>query len=46
MAGNQGHRMEWASTFPFFYIDEKCMTKAPNGYQGAGDYRDWRTMYG
>jgi chloramphenicol O-acetyltransferase type B len=24
MAGNQGHRMDWISTFPFFYADEKC----------------------
>jgi chloramphenicol O-acetyltransferase type B len=37
MAGNQGHRMEWISTFPFFYLDEECMAEAPNGYQGAGD---------
>jgi len=37
MAGNQGHRMEWVSTFPFFYADEKCMKGAPNGYKSAGN---------
>lgn len=37
MAGNQGHRMEWISTFPFFYTGEKCMEEAPDGYLSAGD---------
>lgn len=37
MAGNQGHRMDWISTFPFFFVDEECMVDAPNAYQGAGD---------
>ncbi|WP_067521360.1 type B chloramphenicol O-acetyltransferase [Endozoicomonas ascidiicola] len=34
MAGNQGHRHEWVSTFPFFY---KGHEQAPDGYQPAGD---------
>lgn len=37
MAGNQGHRMEWISTFPFFYVDEKSMEGAPDGYQSVGN---------
>ncbi len=37
MAGNQGHRMEWVSSFPFFYFDEPCMKEAANGYLGAGN---------
>lgn len=37
MAGNQGHRMEWISTFPFFYVDEKCMKDAPDGYKSVGN---------
>lgn len=37
MAGNQGHRMEWISTFPFFWLDEKCMEEAPNGYKSVGN---------
>ncbi len=37
MAGNQGHRMEWVSTFPFFYVDEKCMEKGVDGYLGSGN---------
>ncbi|MCH9608999.1 MAG: Chloramphenicol acetyltransferase [Chlamydiales bacterium] len=37
MAGNQGHHMDWISTFPFFYIDEKCMEDAPDGYQSVGN---------
>lgn len=37
MAGNQGHRLEWISTFPFFFAGEECMGRALNGYQRAGD---------
>lgn len=37
MAGNQGHRMEWVSSFPFFYVDEKWMEEALDGYKNAGD---------
>lgn len=37
MAGNQGHRMEWVSTFPFFYVDEKCMEKGVDGYLASGN---------
>ena len=31
MAGNQGHRMDWIATFPFFYMPEEA------GFQGAVD---------
>ena len=37
MAGNQGHRMDWVSTFPFFYVDENCMEDALDGYLRVGD---------
>lgn len=37
MAGNQGHRAEWVSTFPFFYMDEECMKRALDGYQSVGN---------
>ncbi len=37
MAGNQGHRMEWVSTFPFFCLDDQCMEEAPSGYLCSGD---------
>lgn len=38
MAGNQGHRNEWASTFPFhFYPDAPQFAAAANGYLPAGD---------
>ncbi|MBX3199350.1 MAG: type B chloramphenicol O-acetyltransferase [Labilithrix sp.] len=38
MAGNQGHRLEWASTFPFFYMtEEPAFAGASDGYQAAGD---------
>ncbi len=38
MAGNQGHRNEWASTFPFFfYPDAPHFAAANNGYLPAGD---------
>ena len=31
MTGNQGHRMDWIATFPFFYMPEEA------GFQGAVD---------
>ena len=37
MAGNQGHRVEWVSTFPFHYAAEEYMREAPTGYLPAGD---------
>lgn len=38
MAGNQGHRHHWISTFPFFYMDEvDTFAAALNGYEKAGD---------
>ncbi|HCE6882236.1 TPA: type B chloramphenicol O-acetyltransferase, partial [Pseudomonas aeruginosa] len=38
MAGNQGHRAEWASTFPFHFMhEEPAFADAVNGYQPAGD---------
>lgn len=37
MAGNQGHRMDWISTFPFFYTGEPEFAKAIDGYEPAGD---------
>lgn len=38
MAGNQGHQMEWISTFPFHYMkEEPAFNDAINGYQNAGD---------
>lgn len=38
MAGNQGHRNEWISTFPFFfYPDAPEFSGACNGYLPAGD---------
>lgn len=38
MAGNQGHRNEWISTFPFFFMPEVPeFEKAENGYLPAGD---------
>jgi len=37
MAGNQGHRHNWASTFPFFYMaDEAAFTGALDGFQRDG----------
>lgn len=35
MAGNQGHRMDWASTFPFHYMPE--FSEAPDGFARKGD---------
>ena len=37
MAGNQGHRMEWVSSFPFFYFDEDYVNEAIDGFQNAGN---------
>jgi chloramphenicol O-acetyltransferase type B len=38
MAGNQGHRNDWISTFPFFYLpDEPAFAGALDAYRPAGD---------
>lgn len=38
MAGNQGHRPEWVSTFPFFFMSEEpAFANAEPGYLPAGD---------
>ncbi len=38
MAGNQGHRADWISTFPFFWdTDTPEFSGAANGYLPAGD---------
>ncbi|WP_279482961.1 type B chloramphenicol O-acetyltransferase [Aureimonas sp. SK2] len=38
MAGNQGHRNDWISTFPFFWMsDVPTFAGAENGYRPAGD---------
>lgn len=38
MAGNQGHRHDWISSFPFFYMNEEpAFAKAKDAYQPAGD---------
>tara|TARA_Y100000588_G_scaffold349951_1_gene400721 strand:- start:975 stop:1607 length:633 start_codon:yes stop_codon:yes gene_type:complete len=37
MAGNQGHRMEWVSSFPFFYFDDDYTENAVDGFENAGD---------
>ncbi len=38
MAGNQGHRYDWISTFPFYWMSEvPHFNGAANGYQPAGD---------
>jgi chloramphenicol O-acetyltransferase type B len=38
MAGNQGHRSDWVSTFPFFFmVEEPAFAEAATGYQPAGD---------
>jgi chloramphenicol O-acetyltransferase type B len=38
MAGNQGHRPGWLSTFPFFYMkEEPAFAGALDGYLPAGD---------
>lgn len=36
MAGNQGHRHDWISSFPFFYMEEvEAFKGALDGYSGA-----------
>lgn len=38
MAGNQGHRHNWISSFPFYYMSEvEHFKDARDGYKGAGD---------
>lgn len=38
MAGNQGHRADWISTFPFFWMpDVEAFAGAENGYLPAGN---------
>src|SRR5690606_5599296 len=38
MAGNQGHRNDWISTFPFYWMPEvPAFAGAANGYRPAGD---------
>ena len=38
MAGNQGHRNDWISTFPFFWMpDVSAFEGARNGFQAGGD---------
>ena len=38
MAGNQGHRHDWASSFPFFYMQEEpAFSRALDAFQRAGD---------
>lgn len=38
MAGNQGHRNDWASSFPFFYMQEEpAFRAARDAYRPAGD---------
>lgn len=35
MAGNQGHRFDWASTYPFHYMPD--FSEAPDGWVPKGD---------
>ncbi|MCZ4288302.1 type B chloramphenicol O-acetyltransferase [Hoeflea alexandrii] len=38
MAGNQGHRNDWVSTFPFYWMSEvPAFEGAVNGHRPAGD---------
>lgn len=38
MAGNQGHRSDWISTFPFYWMPEiDAFESARNGFEPAGD---------
>ncbi|WP_045628247.1 type B chloramphenicol O-acetyltransferase [Vibrio vulnificus] len=39
MAGNQGHRTDWVSTFPFFYQQNPNFSEAKYGFVRAGDTR-------
>lgn len=36
MSGNQGHRYDWATTYPFFYTDDEW-GEAGDGYRPSGD---------
>ena len=37
MAGNQGHRHDWASTFPFFYQNNPSFEGAKDAFKRAGN---------
>ncbi|ODM53226.1 type B chloramphenicol O-acetyltransferase [Elizabethkingia meningoseptica] len=38
MAGNQGHRYDWISSFPFFYMSEvDCFKNSKDAFSNAGD---------
>ncbi|MFW5434854.1 CatB-related O-acetyltransferase [Paenibacillus apiarius] len=37
MAGNQGHRYDWVTTYPFFYAGEQWGNESIDGFQRAGD---------
>jgi chloramphenicol O-acetyltransferase type B len=38
MAGNQGHRYDWISSFPFFYLDdEPAFAQSRDAFRRAGD---------
>lgn len=38
MCGNQGHRYDWISSFPFFYMSEvECFKNSKDAFQLAGD---------
>lgn len=38
MAGNQGHRHDWISSFPFYYMSEvDAFSKSIDAYESAGD---------
>jgi len=38
MAGNQGHRHDWISSFPLYWMpDVPAFSSAKNGFQPAGD---------
>lgn len=38
MAGNQGHRTDWASSYPFFYMkEESAFAEAQDAFEPAGD---------
>ncbi|MGY3572744.1 type B chloramphenicol O-acetyltransferase [Vibrio paucivorans] len=37
MAGNQGHRIDWIATYPFFYQQDPAFSGAQDGFQTAGD---------
>ncbi|ELI9680864.1 type B chloramphenicol O-acetyltransferase [Vibrio vulnificus] len=39
MAGNQGHRTDWVSTFPFFYQQNPNFSEAKDGFVRARDTR-------